>query len=275
MSEPLFDVIDQVADRVLEARHIVLCLDFDGTLAPAVDNPVEAGLSPQMQRALLALVGCDRLALVVLSSRTRADLQERVGIADLIYAGNHGLEISGPGRLFVESAAAGQSEVLRDLATDLRQRLQPIAEARVEDKGLTLSVRFPQTEPFVDEAVRQLIQAALARQPERFDVIARAHGYEVLPRVGWHKGAAVGWIVAQLGRPDALVIYFGDDATDEEAFTALADGITVKVGDSGETASHFHVDSSLEVRHFLEWLADTLRHECLPPAQALLVSAAV
>jgi len=70
-----------------------------------------------------------------------------IGIPGLIYAGNHGLEISGPGFLFVEAASGGAScRRLQELANVLQLRLQPIEGARVEDKGLTLTVHYRQVE---------------------------------------------------------------------------------------------------------------------------------
>src|SRR6266481_4390444 len=70
----------------------------------------------------------------------RADLQSRLRMPGLIYAGNHGLEISGEGILFIEPTAAGSSDRIRKLAEELGSKLQGIAGAFVENKGLTLSI---------------------------------------------------------------------------------------------------------------------------------------
>src|SRR4051794_10007655 len=97
-----------------------------------------------MQRVLWLLADYDGVSLVVISSRDRADLQTRVGIPGLVFAGNHGLEISGPGCLFVEPAAASRCTSLQGLADELTKRLQHIPGILVEDKGLMLSVHFGQ-----------------------------------------------------------------------------------------------------------------------------------
>src|SRR5258707_12247722 len=55
MSRELFDAIHEVEGRIAQAPHLLLGLDFDGTLAPIVEEPELASLSPHMQRALLAL----------------------------------------------------------------------------------------------------------------------------------------------------------------------------------------------------------------------------
>jgi trehalose-6-phosphatase len=61
-------------------------------------------------------------------------------------------------------------------------------------------------------------------------------------------------------------VYLGDDATDEDAFSALAAGITVRVGRTAETSAQYHLEYQGAVREFLIWLAefDDSRSECLP-----------
>ena len=47
---------------------------------------------------------------------------------------------------------------------------------------------------------------------------------ELRPKVDWHKGSAVTWILdaLELGdNPDVLPLYLGDDVSDEDAFLAL------------------------------------------------------
>jgi trehalose-phosphatase len=50
-------------------------------------------------------------------------------------------------------------------------------------------------------------------------------------------------------------VYVGDDRTDEDAFAALPEGITIKVGEPTKTAASFYLKSPEEVKRFLEWLA--------------------
>jgi trehalose-6-phosphatase len=58
-----------------------------------------------------------------------------------------------------------------------------------------------------------------------------------------------------------LTIYVGDSTTDEDAFTALPDGITIKVRGEAETAARYCVEGPAEVRKFLEWLDDLLKQK--------------
>ena len=94
-----------------------------------------------------------------------------------------------------------------------------------------------------------------------FHVSHGAKVYEVRPLVRWNKGAAVAWIREKLARADALVMYIGDDATDEDAFAALSgNAVTIKVGDSAATtAAHYLLPSPAEVSGFLRWVHGLLQ----------------
>jgi len=261
MSRRLFDAMEEVGERVVRAPHLLLCFDFDGTLAPIAEEPALVCLSPHMRRVVLSLADHDGVSLAVISGRDRADLQTRVGIPGLIYAGNHGLEISGPGCVFVEPAAAARSAALKELAVDLADKLYPVAGAWVEYKGLTLSIHYRQVADADCAEVRRQVQAALASTEQLFQLTRGDKTYDIRPRVGWNKGTAIDWIREQLGLPDTLAIYLGDDTTDENAFRALPEGITVKVGGPSATAARYRLENPAEVRRFLEWVEGLLRQK--------------
>jgi trehalose-phosphatase len=255
MSRWLFDDTARVGARIRRAPHLLVCLDLDGTLIPIVHDPAVARLSPSMQQGLSTLGSCQQVSLAILSGRERADLQARVDLPGLIYAGNHGLEISGPGWLFVERTAAEHCQAIQALAADLSKKLEHVPGTLVEDKGLTLSVHYRQVATADVEEV-QLVHSALAGSSYPFHLTASDMVFEISPRVEWNKGDAVGWIKEQVGKPGALVLYVGDDITDEEAFAAFPENITIKVGGAAETRAHYRVEDLTEVQRFLEWLTN-------------------
>ena len=255
----LFERLTEVGARLGAAPAWLVLLDFDGTLAPIAPTPDSVFLSPALRQLLRNLAHQPRVALGFISGRARADLQERIGLADVYYAGNHGLEICGPHRSFTEPTAVSQQDLLTALAADLTDRLQPIVGAWAENKGLTLSVHFRLVEADGVEEVRRCVHGDLAAANHPFVLTMGDKVFYIRPRTYWNKGSAVTWIREHADLPDAVVVYVGDDATDEDAFLALADAITIKVGPSAETAARYQVDGPPDVHKFLEWLSHLTR----------------
>jgi trehalose-phosphatase len=259
MSRPLFETLDELGPRIAQAPHLLLSLDFDGTLTPIELHPDMVRMPPHGAAVLQALHGAPQVSLMIIGGRERTDLQGRVGVAGLIYAGNHGLEISGPGLVFVEPTAVECRGALQALAADLAHRVAAFPGAFLEDKGLTLSIHYRQAPPDSAEPIRQTVHGALANASHPFQLTTGTMVFDVRPRVTWGKGTAVNWIRGQLSKPNALAIYIGDDATDEDAFACLADDITIKVGGGpSETAAAFQVESHEDVWRFLTWLRTVL-----------------
>jgi trehalose 6-phosphate phosphatase len=253
----LFDRLGDIGRALRGARLIFLFLDFDGTLAPIVEDPDAASISPESRRHLAGLARREMFRVALISGRSLSDLQQRVGIGGITYAGNHGLEIRGPGFSFAEPAALERVSVLRGLARTLEIRLGGTAGVRVEDKRLTASVHYRNARPEDKAAVRLVVEETVASASSLFQVIDGLEVSEIRPRVNWNKGTAARWILASTGRLDALPVYVGDDATDEDAFSVLADGITVRVGRTPETLAHYQLECQQEVEPFLAWLGET------------------
>lgn len=255
MSQPLFENLTEISSRLRTASHVFLFLDFDGTLAPIVERPEMAQLPPQTKDTLQQLSRQSKISVAIISGRTLVDLRTRVGIDHLIYAGNHGLEIRGPGIQFIHRQALARQEALQQLSTQLAAKIGRLTGVEVEPKGLTTSIHFRRAAAAEVDEIVKTIRALNVETSRLFRLTTGKMVYEIRPRVNWHKGAAVHWIRARLGDPQALSIYFGDDATDENAFVELQEDITVKVGPSYVTTANYHVPSLDEVQKFLQYLA--------------------
>lgn len=261
MSRPLLKNLSEINQQINAAQHVLLFADFDGTLTPIAGHPKHAHLSAETKALLEGLSRQSNMTLAVISGRTLADIQTRVGIAGLVYAGNHGLEICGPGFHFIDPQAAAQCAALHQLFEKMAARLQAVTGAYVENKGLTVSIHFREVaDRQVDDVIRA-VRAAVSPRQRQWQVTIGKMVYEIKPRVDWHKGAALHWIKDRVGKSKAQMIYLGDDFTDEDAFAALPDGITVKVGNSEETAAKFFLPSPAEVQQFLRWLCERSSHE--------------
>jgi len=194
----------------------------------------------------------------IISGRPLADVKQKIGIEGLVYIGNHGLEIEGPG---VEHAIAVNDaylNVLQEAKRELQAVIHGYSGAFIEDKVLTLSVHFRLVDSKMVLELCDKVQKAL--RPYAMKNIIKARGgkmvYEIRPPVQWDKGKASLWLIErwQMDRKNDLAIplYCGDDATDEDAFGALANkGITIVVGEHCESAAHYYLNTQQEINDLL------------------------
>jgi alpha,alpha-trehalase len=251
MPNCLKEVLTEVLGRAKESPAS-LCLDFDGTLARIAPEPSEARLDESVRQALLAILATKRFTIGVISGRAVEDLQARVGVAGIVYAGNHGLEILGPGLQFVESTAVSAMDELQQVSKRLVASLWAIPGIRVEDKRLTVTVHYRLAADFHLPTIRAAVEQAVSPYASRLQVRSGKKSLEILPRTTWNKGTAVLWINHNRGISARSAIYVGDDATDEDAFEVLVFGVTIKVGASGETRARYLLSHPGEVQELLE-----------------------
>lgn len=255
MCHYLFQHSTKVEARLRAADKISVLLDYDGTLVPFVKSPERARLDEYTRETLARLSRKRRVAVSIISGRSLADIRARIGLEGLIYAGNHGLEICGGGLQFIEPTAAARREDLAQLSSKLATGLRDIEGAVVECKGLTTTIHYRLAAVREIGRIEDAVQAAVALAPEFFRTAPSKMAVEVVPRTGWNKGQAAGWINHRLGGKP-LSLYIGDDETDEDAFRALPDGITVRVGRYTVTSARYCVPDPVAVYDFLTWLAD-------------------
>lgn len=254
-TQPLMEHLPEIASALHAAPHILLFLDFDGTLAPIVQDPGKAQMPDGTREALRRFASDPRISLAIISGRALDDLRTRVGLENLIYAGNHGLEIGGPGMEFLEPVAAGRLKALGELARHLRTRLNDIPGIEVENKVLSASIHFRRASQSDLAEIRRAVDDAVQFDDNPFQVSEGRKVLEIRPRVSWDKGSAVRWILEASNQPGALSLYLGDDATDEDAFLALPEGITISIGKPKETAAQYFLERQDLVPEFLAWLS--------------------
>jgi trehalose 6-phosphate phosphatase len=186
-----------------EPAAAAILLDVDGTLAPIVERPEDAGVPEEARREVERLAG--RYALVAcITGRPSADARRMVALDGVEYVGVHGLE-SHPDVTRYEPAI---------------RRLIETADWpwRVEEKaGVTAAFHYREVDDDeaaapVERVVRAAEEAGLAVQRGRKVV-------EVLPPIDADKGTAIVSLLAKRGLDRAL--YAGDDTTDLDAFRGL------------------------------------------------------
>lgn len=251
-----------------EARRrtgrMLVALDYDGTLLPIAPRP-EAAVLPDGTRQLVArLAARPDTDVAVISGRGLEDIRARVGLEGVYYAGNHGLELEGPGLEWVHPDALRAQPRIAACAADLMAGLDGIDGVVMEDKRITLSVhyRLVRDEEEVARVRRTVLATCLGRDGLRITEGKRV--LEVRPTVDWDKGRATRFLVEALGLETATrppVVFIGDDLTDEDAFRALrgrGDGVLVASAAelNRDTAATALVESTDEVLELLEVLAN-------------------
>ncbi len=246
---------DAVA-RLVDARRPVLFLDYDGTLTEIVDHPGDARLAPAIRADLAALARTMTVAIV--SGRDLPDVRGMVNLPELVYAGSHGFDISGPGGLALQHPAGlAARPALAAAAEALTERLAGIDGILIERKAFAVTVHYRLV---ADDAVPR-VHAALDDVAAGHPGLRRTGGKKIVelrPDVTWDKGRAVRWLLGKLDQDDDahLPLYLGDDDTDEDAFRALRGrGIGVLVAPAAQiTGARFRLASVAEVHDFLERL---------------------
>jgi trehalose 6-phosphate phosphatase len=255
----------EVSARLQSAGHIILLLDYDGTLTPIVDRPEDADIPYGTRDVLRSLSRMPGFTIGIISGRSLASVKEKVGLSGVLYAGNHGLEIEDEsGTVWVEPAAEKARTIIHELGQRLTSALEQIAGARVEDKGLSLSVHYRLVdERDMPEVNRVFKQIAYSSQLP--GDIRTTHGKKVLeirPAVAMDKGVAIEMIInkRKLDICGRFPIYLGDDQTDEDGFMSVerhANSMSVFVGEpNGQSSARYFLKSPAEVTTFLVMLLE-------------------
>ncbi len=262
----LLENMQEVRERVVSATDIALFLDFDGTISHIVPTPGEAALDAEIRVTLGALAARPDCTVAIVSGRSLADLRERAALDGVIYVGNHGLEIETGSTCFREPQAEALRRELRSLSLQLKLALSETEGIEIEDKGLTLSVHFRRVNEHLHDWVRSVTFSTVDRS-RSFVCREGKMVLEVKPQIEWHKGHAVEWILREIAPHAALPIYLGDDVTDEDAFGAISEGITIKVGESGDSRAHYFLPGVAETGQFLQWLERAKPHASFANSQ--------
>jgi alpha,alpha-trehalase len=253
----LFDYWTRLKRRLLK-RHMILFLDYDGTITPIVEKPDSAVLFPKIKTHLAKLARKSRCRIVVISGRALDDLRRRVKIPGITYAGNHGLEIRGPRVNFVYPVPPKIMKAVGRLKCLLTTCLFRFEGALLEDKHFSLSLHYRNVRK-KDRPLALKAFQGIVRPYVRNKMIKARTGKEVLeivPAVEWDKGHAV----RLLSKRNAgyLPMYLGDDATDEDAFRELRNkGPTICVGKTRKSRAVYYLNGTAEVAKLIETLLKT------------------
>ncbi|MET1044066.1 MAG: trehalose-phosphatase [Microbacteriaceae bacterium] len=240
------------------SRQLLVALDFDGTLAPEVDDPEEARALPAAHAAVLRLLTLPRTRVALISGRA---LKSLVHVSDLpdsaLLVGSHGIEIrldSPDTTLLLEDAERERRDTL---GTVLRSVADNFDGVWVEEKpaGFALHTRLA-----TEQGSREAHLVALRdTQPEAQNLTVRT-GKNVLEFSvrSTTKGESIEHL-RRYTRSDA-VFFAGDDVTDEDGFAALQPGDFGLKSGPGDTLANHRVAGPIDVARVLTELAEYREH---------------
>ncbi|GAA4719098.1 trehalose-phosphatase [Isoptericola chiayiensis] len=289
MSDGLDPALSEALTRFTadDGAALLVALDFDGTLAPLVDDPTAARMTDRVRAAVDRLGALDRsdgeasdggasgsgasdggpgpgarTRLAFVSGRDLEDLAARAEPpAGSYLVGSHGAQTGHVTSEGLESVplelSAEQAETLSELRTALDAAVAGREGAWVQHKPSAAVLHTRLAGPDDTTAAVEGADAAA----ERLGLEAM-HGKDVVEIAVLHttKGEALDRLRAVVGQDAGAsavrVLYAGDDTTDEKAFAVLgADDLTLKVGD-GETLAEHRVHGADDVADVLERLLD-------------------
>jgi trehalose 6-phosphate phosphatase len=223
------------------AGNPLFFLDYDGTLAPIVDDPMAAFPHPRAVDLLFALR--DAYPVFIVTGRHLADLARLLKEPRLPAIGLHGTQMG-------DNAGSYQDQMpthVRQSLGALRGTVPEMEGLVVEPKGPAFAVHYRQAPDH--DAARGVLRKWLVEMPDSLTAIWGKAVVELRPR-NISKGTAVQRIAADM--PDRTPVYLGDDVTDEDAFKALPEpAITVRIG-PGETVARHRLAGPDEVMDYLQ-----------------------
>lgn len=241
--------------RVMEERTPIFFFDYDGTLSPIVSRP-ENALLPEKTKDLLSRLAKKR-RMAIISGRDKEDVKARVGLSSVFYAGSHGFEIEDPsGQTHAFSERDELKKEISDVSSVLEESVNEIPGMEIEPKEYAVAVHYRNVKISHHSRVKSIVEEIVRSRPS-LKISRGKNVLEVRSGEEWNKGKAMLWIAEEMGykSEENVLIYVGDDLTDEDAFRIMPDGgISILVGDHGEVSfGDFRIHHFDEINRLLSF----------------------
>ncbi|KAL9241528.1 hypothetical protein vseg_015632 [Gypsophila vaccaria] len=260
------DMFEQII-KASKGKQIVMFLDYDGTLSPIVDDPDQAFMSESMRRTVRKVARYFPTAIV--SGRCRDKVYGFVKLAELYYAGSHGMDIKAPakGSKFLKGSqgvlfqpASEFLPMMDEVYNTLLEKTKTILGAKLEHNKFCVSVHFRRVDEKKWTELAHEVRSVLKEYP-KLRLTQGRKVLEIRPTIKWDKGKALEFLLESLGLAnctDVFPVYIGDDRTDEDAFKVLRDreqGFGILVSKfAKETNASYYLQEPSEVMNFLQRL---------------------
>jgi trehalose 6-phosphate synthase/phosphatase len=245
----------KVVSEFSKSASRLIFLDYDGTLAPFVDNPTEAVPDVELKTTLTSIANTPNTRIILMSGRDRNTMTRWFSDVSVDMAAEHGLYLKKKHHLW---------RMIKPVRKSWKKKVRPIFDhyakklpgALVEEKEYSLVFHFRKSDPhFASVRVKELANH-LASFMANMD-LQLLYGNKVIEvrNAGIDKGvAAMDWLSNVMMRP-VFVLAIGDDVTDEDLFRAMPkEAYTIKVGLQPSHAK-YNLATQNDVLEFLQELA--------------------
>jgi len=243
----------ELVERLKQSTHLLLFLDYDGTLVPFADRPEDAKPDAELLRLLSRLARRPATEVQFVSGRDHETLEKWLGHLPVAMHAEHGFWSKG-GPEATWQAAMGLSTDWKALVRrELTVMTDWFPESNIEEKSSGLVWHYRQVH--VDAAT---VTTGVDELIVKLEHLSTTYPIEILQgncvvevhTRGVNKGAIIRQRIAQLTEP-WLPVAIGDDRTDESMFAALPpQGVSIHVGPT-PTKARFQLESPAEVRRLL------------------------
>ena len=251
MPEPMSSELTKALSAFASWDTILIALDFDGTLAPLVDDPEASRMIAPAREAVENLTTLPGVTIAIVTGRA-IDSVKRVAepLNEWFLVGSHGIEVLSPGEVtnyetpwLVPGGLINQFEAVIAAHPGTRLEHKPF--------GLALHTRG------VEELLARNAEAAAHDVCDAWGeelVVRTGHGIVECSIQDANKGDGIAEVRRRLN-PSA-VLFAGDDRTDEDGFAVLGgQDVAIRVG-GGETLAPYRLDDAQAVAEALWFIHD-------------------
>lgn len=242
-------VQSELADAVREMAstpRLLVALDFDGTVSPLVNDPLEARVISEAVGPISRLEALPHTWVAYVSGRPLESLARVTeSDANALLIGSHGVEVRLDGGEIDLGLDADEVRRLEALGGALADLVERTPGSVLEHKPVGYGVHTRLVDPVQVPTVHAHARAAA----ERIGGFLGRDGKDILEFAvrAATKGDGIERLRAHVGA--SAVLYAGDDVTDEDGFAVMRDGdLGLKVGEGATRAIHRVVDAQAVAR---------------------------
>ncbi|WP_436493393.1 trehalose-phosphatase [Actinokineospora sp. HUAS TT18] len=240
--------------QIARTPRLLVACDYDGTLAPIVEDPEQARPHSESVGALRSLAGLHETTTAVISGRALRDLATLSRLPSEVHlVGSHGSE-------FDVGFVHALDEQARSLHLRIEQELEQLIEGapgvHLEVKPASIAVHVRRAEAEVGARVLEAVRSG----PCTWEGVQVTEGKAVVELAVIHtdKGHALDVLRHQVSATAA--VFVGDDVTDEKAFARLSGpDVGIKVGD-GESLAGYRIADPVDVATVLAFILEERRN---------------